>query len=129
MISEDAGRPFHYIRDKRGPDDLDPGEGNFAVVAGRVPGTGWADSSNSIPLHGFSENGMTAPGPVPINCTNNNETYSFHRGGAVVVKADDQVEFNRPGRTQVPPKCDVTGFPGQRLCMIKIVFDYCFAGN
>ena len=93
MITEDAGRPAHYIRGKKGPDDVDPGGGNFAVVGGRVFGAGWADSASSIPLHGFSSDGLTAPGPNVINCTNNNETYSFHPGGAVAVYSDGSVHF------------------------------------
>lgn len=93
MLAEDAGRPVHYIRGQRGPDDVDPGGGNFAVVAGRVQGAGWADSANGIPLHGFTLDGLVAPGPIAINCTNNNEAYSFHPGGVSGMYADGSVHF------------------------------------
>src|SRR6266511_719221 len=54
MITEDAGRPQHWLKGGRGPDNSTPGGGNANVVNGRVDGAGWADHSSPIPLHGFN---------------------------------------------------------------------------
>ena len=93
VIAEDAGRPDFWTSQGRGPDDNDPGGGNLAVVDGRVKGAGWADTSNAIPLHGFTHDGLSVPGPCPINCTNNNEAFGFHPGGVNVAFADGGVRF------------------------------------
>ena len=94
FIAEDAGRPVFYVTgNKRGPSNNTPGGGNLGVSGGRVRGAGWTDSSNSIPLHGFSWDGLSAPGPCPFNCTNNNEAYSFHAGGILTVMGDASVQF------------------------------------
>jgi prepilin-type N-terminal cleavage/methylation domain-containing protein/prepilin-type processing-associated H-X9-DG protein len=93
MVVEDAGRPAHWLRNGLGPPNSTPGGGNDPVTNGRVTGSGWADPANSVPLHGFTPDGLHAPGPCPINCTNNNEVFSFHRGGANAVFADGSVHF------------------------------------
>jgi prepilin-type processing-associated H-X9-DG protein len=67
--------------------------GNYTVVNGRVRGAGWADTSMAIPMHGFLPDGSDTPGPCGINCTNNNETFAFHRGGVNAVFADGGVRF------------------------------------
>ena len=49
---------------------------------------------NSIPLHGFTLDGLQAPGPCAVNCTNNNEMFSLHMADGVnVVLADGAVRF------------------------------------
>ena len=94
MFAEDAGRPLFYVSgNKRGPNNNTPGGGNLGVTNGRVRGAGWADTSNSIPLHGFTYDGLSAPGPCPFNCTNNNEAYGFHPGGIIVAMVDGSVQF------------------------------------
>ena len=93
MIAEDAGRPEFWTSQGRGPDNNSPGGGNLGVVDGRVKGAGWADTYNVIPLHGFTRDGLSAPGPCPINCTNNNEAFGFHPGGVNVAFADGGVRF------------------------------------
>ena len=93
MITEDAGRPEFWIAQGRGPNSNNPGGGNLPVRGGRVRGGGWADPSNSIPLHTFTHNGLRAPGPCAINCTNNNEAYSFHSGGVQAVFGDGRVRL------------------------------------
>jgi len=95
LVVEDAGRPAHWIRSGRGPASNVPGGGNASVVNGRVTGAGWADPANSIPLHGFTTDGLHAPGPCPINCTNNNEAFAFHAGGMNAAFADGSVRFMR----------------------------------
>jgi prepilin-type N-terminal cleavage/methylation domain-containing protein len=80
VITEDAGRPDRW-------------------QAGKVtsPGTqtdgSWADRDNEYITHGFTADGVTSPGTCHTNCTNNNEVYAFHTGGANHVFADGSVHF------------------------------------
>ncbi|MHC4402425.1 MAG: DUF1559 family PulG-like putative transporter [Planctomycetota bacterium] len=94
-IAEDAGRPVFYTAGGHGPEDNDTICGNYNVTAGRVRGAGWADTACQIPLHGFTRDGLTCPGPCPVNCTNNNEAFSFHPGGVHAVFLDGGVRFLR----------------------------------
>lgn len=93
MYAEDGGRPQFWVKGGPGPENNTPGGGNLPVKNGRVRGGSWADRSNGIPLHGFTADGLKAPGPCPINCTNNNEAFSFHSGGVNVNFADGHVQF------------------------------------
>lgn len=93
MFCEDAGRPDFYVRGGHGPQNNNPGGGNMSVSNGRVIGSGWADTINSIPLHTFTNDGLSVPGPCAINCTNNNEAFSFHTGGINAGFADGRVRF------------------------------------
>jgi len=93
LMTEDAGRPKFYVRGGIGPRNNRPGGGNLSVINGRVSGAGWADRSNSIPLHGFTRDGLRVPGPCAINCTNNNEAFSFHPGGVDALFGDGRVKF------------------------------------
>ena len=95
VVTECAGRPVHYVRGVVGPNQTIPGGGNASVFDGHVVGAGWANPRNVIPLHGFTEDGLTAPGPCAINCTNNNEAYSFHPTGIVMTFADGHLKFVR----------------------------------
>ncbi len=92
LLVECAGRPDHWIRGSRGPDDHSPGFGNFPVVAGRVRGAGWADHLNSVPLHSFARDGLSVPGPAALNASNNNEAFSFHPGCVVAAFCDGSVK-------------------------------------
>jgi prepilin-type N-terminal cleavage/methylation domain-containing protein/prepilin-type processing-associated H-X9-DG protein len=95
-LVEDAGRPEHWIVGRvPGPATSYPGGGNAAVINGRVTGAGWADPANDVPIHGFSKDGLSAPGMCPMNCTNNNEAYSFHPTGSNVLFGDGSVRFVR----------------------------------
>ena len=78
LLAEDAGRPQRWVN------------GRQAGVLGPDGGGGWGDP--------FSEYGLDGCGPAAdraINCTNDNETYSFHPGGAVHAFADGSVRFVR----------------------------------
>ncbi len=79
-ISEDAGRPDAWRA------------GKLFKVNGQTDG-GWADRDNEYIVHGFTPDGSSNPGPCHTNCTNNNEVYSFHQGGANHVFADGSVHF------------------------------------
>lgn len=95
FITEDAGRPVHYISSGRGPANVDPGGGNLPVTNGRVLGAGWADTVSSIPVHGFTSDGLSVPGPCAVSCTNNNEAFSFHPGITIGVLCDGSVHTVR----------------------------------
>lgn len=99
IVAEDAGRPQHWVRGGRGPANTTVSRqcGNLDVRKGRVKGAGWADSSIAIPMHGISPDGLNCPVPCPINCTNNNEVYSFHRGGANILFVDGAVRLINQG--------------------------------
>ncbi len=77
-IVEDALRPEEWRK------------GQFVSATG-VAGAPWADRQNNIGLDGATNAGLTSPdvtfGPCAINCSNEEETYSFHPGGANVVCA------------------------------------------
>ena len=64
----------------------------MTVANGQTDG-GWADRNNEYITHGFDATGTTSPGACHTNCTNNNEVYSFHQGGANHVMADGSVKF------------------------------------
>jgi prepilin-type N-terminal cleavage/methylation domain-containing protein/prepilin-type processing-associated H-X9-DG protein len=93
VITEDAGRPRFYIRKGLGPARNFPGGGNLPVIGGRVYGAGWADPSHAIPVHSFTRDGLRVPGPCPLNCTNNNEAFSFHPGGVDALFVDGGVRL------------------------------------
>jgi prepilin-type processing-associated H-X9-DG protein len=72
MVLEDAGRPDGYVN------------GQFV---GLVPNARWGDPANKISI------GIVCDGNRVINCTNSNEIYSFHPGGANVLFGDGSVHF------------------------------------
>jgi len=79
-IQEDAGRPFEYIAGHQ--------RGNRTNITGAA----WADRDNEYILHGYNYKG-TGAGPCAINCSNNNEIYGFHPGGAMALLGDGSVRF------------------------------------
>jgi prepilin-type N-terminal cleavage/methylation domain-containing protein len=82
LLSEAAGRPDRWQA------------GKLVTADGQKDG-GWADRENEYVTHGFTADGTTNPGPCHTNCTNNNEVYSFHEGGAHHVMGDGSVRFIR----------------------------------
>ncbi|MFK8115119.1 MAG: DUF1559 domain-containing protein [Rubripirellula sp.] len=94
FFAEDTSRPEYYVAGGRlGPKHSPPSGGNFGVTGGVVKGAAWADSRNGIPMHGFTYDGASSPGPCPINCTNNNEMFSFHSDGVHCLLTDGAVRF------------------------------------
>ncbi|MFO0845020.1 MAG: DUF1559 domain-containing protein [Gemmataceae bacterium] len=80
-LGEDAGRPQRWQVGR--------------LVNAQVANTaaGWADRNNLIAPTGSLTDGSKRLGPCPMNCTNDNELYSFHTGGVNVVLADGAVRF------------------------------------
>ena len=84
LVVEDAGRPRMWRAGRYVP-------GPFAF------GGPWASSANLVSLSGASADGATVPGPCALNCTNDQQVYSFHAGGANVLFADGSVHFLNTG--------------------------------
>ncbi|MDX2038196.1 MAG: DUF1559 domain-containing protein [Isosphaeraceae bacterium] len=75
IVSEDAGRPLAYRKGAR------------QISGRRESGAGWADFESEFYVDGDGQS------PCHTNCSNNNEVYSFHPGGANHVFADGSVRF------------------------------------
>jgi prepilin-type N-terminal cleavage/methylation domain-containing protein/prepilin-type processing-associated H-X9-DG protein len=84
MVAEDAGRPQLWNVGR-------------VVPGGYAYGGGWADGRGPFILNGSSQDGSFPYGPCAMNCTNNNEVYSFHTGGAMALFADASVRFLHNG--------------------------------
>ena len=95
MFAEDAGRPVHHIAGgKIGPKSTFGRRisgANFPVINGITQHAGWASPVNSIPVHGFTADGLKSPGPIPVNATNNNEAFGFHPGVVIGTLCDGSV--------------------------------------
>src|SRR5262249_48220822 len=84
VLVESAGRPQYWRL-------------GLFIGGVRVSGAGWADSHSAFNVQGITYDGMSAPGPCALNCTNDHETYSFHPGGAHILLVDGSVHFLRTG--------------------------------
>jgi prepilin-type N-terminal cleavage/methylation domain-containing protein len=83
LLCESAGRPTAYL--------------GGSVDSTRTHNDGgWGHHENDYGLDGaVSKTNRTSPGNCVINCHNDNETYSFHSGGANHVFTDGSVRFVR----------------------------------
>jgi len=79
LLAEDAAQPEQWVMGEM-------------VKPGGVAGS-WANPGNMFLLQGFNPVTMSIPGPCAVNCTNTNEMYSFHVGGANTLFADGAVHF------------------------------------
>ena len=75
MLFEDAGRPTKYKRRE--------------VVSGSSSGSKWAAAAAYFVIH-ESDCGLD----TLMNCSNDNEIYSFHSGGAMFLYGDGSVHFH-----------------------------------
>src|SRR5262245_47048472 len=83
LVTECAGRPQVWRAGR-------------AVAGIYRPGGAWVGGPTTVG-QGSSYDGTTKPGPCAINCTNEQEVYSFHPGGAYTVFADGSVHFLKAG--------------------------------
>jgi prepilin-type N-terminal cleavage/methylation domain-containing protein len=81
MIAEDAGRSKVWQLGREAP--------------GLALGGAWSSFLNRIFVTGSTLDGAFRLGPCAINCTNVDQVYSFHSGGAYGVFADGSVLFLR----------------------------------
>ncbi len=79
-VCEDAGRPTKWFT-------------GHTKTAGRWTGASMVDRDNEFVLHGYNAAGTATPGPCFMNCTNDNEVYSFHPSGAMLLMGDGAVKF------------------------------------
>jgi prepilin-type N-terminal cleavage/methylation domain-containing protein/prepilin-type processing-associated H-X9-DG protein len=73
MLCEDGGRPLSYK--------------NRAISSGTVSGSEWASQEAAYHVHEVCNDSQLQ------NCSNNNETYSFHSGGCNYLYGDGSVHF------------------------------------
>jgi prepilin-type N-terminal cleavage/methylation domain-containing protein/prepilin-type processing-associated H-X9-DG protein len=97
LVSECGGRPQLYQLSTLVPDGSQPKtwSGSASVTRPLPTGGVWASHSKGFLIDGAQPNGFTstAPGPCLINCSNDNEIYAFHPGGANTAMADGSVRF------------------------------------
>jgi prepilin-type N-terminal cleavage/methylation domain-containing protein/prepilin-type processing-associated H-X9-DG protein len=91
MIAEGAARPVGYNHARQIYNQNGPVDGVINPVNGG--GGAWADPFSYAHLDGASADGIRGNGICLINCTSNNEIYSFHPGGANMLFADGSVHF------------------------------------
>jgi prepilin-type N-terminal cleavage/methylation domain-containing protein/prepilin-type processing-associated H-X9-DG protein len=84
LQTEDSGRPRQWRAGKPGDDQS-------------IFGCPWVGAGNPIVVTGATPDGRITPGPCALNCSNDDEIYSFHPGGANMVFADGSVHFLKTG--------------------------------
>jgi prepilin-type N-terminal cleavage/methylation domain-containing protein/prepilin-type processing-associated H-X9-DG protein len=96
MVGEMSGRPVGYNHAHQNYTDLNTGRLVDGVIWPCQGGGGaWADPFSYAHAAGSSPNGMrgVAWGTCLINCSSDNEEYSFHPGGVNLLFADGSVHF------------------------------------
>jgi prepilin-type N-terminal cleavage/methylation domain-containing protein/prepilin-type processing-associated H-X9-DG protein len=88
MLVEDGARPLFYINNGQF-------KSNGPVTQG---GGAWADPFGNLVVNGSYPDGSIG-GPCAVNCTSDNEMFSFHPGGTNVVMGDGSVRFLRSSIT------------------------------
>ena len=88
LVTEQAGRPDHYILGRKQPTN----DG----LSARYWWGPWA-SFNSFFVIGYTADGTQTFGPCAINCNNAQGVYSFHTAGAHAVFCDGSVRMLRVG--------------------------------
>jgi prepilin-type N-terminal cleavage/methylation domain-containing protein/prepilin-type processing-associated H-X9-DG protein len=84
LLTEVAGRPRLWQAGKAGPDQV-------------LEGGPWDHFKGGLILQGSTFDGTAKPGRCALNCSNDEEVYAFHTGGANAVFADGHVQFLKAG--------------------------------
>ena len=97
LVVECAGRPDLFQNGRLVPDGAVPKtwSGTSSVTRPLPTGGVWASHMKGFLIDGAQPDGNTAvrPGTCSVNCSNDNEVYSFHVGGAHVLMTDGSVSF------------------------------------
>jgi hypothetical protein len=97
LVIECAGRPELFQIGRLVGDGATPKTWSGTSAVNRPFPTGgvWASHNKGFIIDGAQPNGNTAirPGTCSISCSNDNEVYSFHVGGAHTLLADGSVRF------------------------------------
>jgi len=97
LVVECAGRPDLYQNGRLVSDGTTPKtwSGSRSVTRPFPTGGVWASHNKGFLIDGAQGDGNTAirPGTCGINCSNDNEVYSFHTGGSNVLMTDGSVHF------------------------------------
>jgi prepilin-type N-terminal cleavage/methylation domain-containing protein/prepilin-type processing-associated H-X9-DG protein len=97
LVVECASRPELFQVGRLVPDGATPKtwSGTASVTRPFPTGGVWASHNKGFIIDGAQPNGNTAirPGTCSINCSNDNEVYSLHVGGAHALMADGSVRF------------------------------------
>jgi prepilin-type N-terminal cleavage/methylation domain-containing protein len=97
LVVECAGRPELYQNGRLVPDGTTPKtwSGTASVTLPFPTGGVWASHNKGFLVDGAQPDGNTAirPGTCAVNCSNDNELYSYHVGGAHISLADGSVRF------------------------------------
>jgi prepilin-type processing-associated H-X9-DG protein len=92
LLAECAGRPSLYQLGRLVPDGATPKTWSGSASLNRPFPTGgvWASHNKGFLIDGAQRSGFTnvVPGPCAVNCSNDNEVYGFHPGGANALMAD-----------------------------------------
>jgi prepilin-type N-terminal cleavage/methylation domain-containing protein/prepilin-type processing-associated H-X9-DG protein len=97
LVGECAGRPRLYQKGKYIQDGATPKTwaGSASVTRPFPTGGVWSSHSKGFLIDGAQVNGFTntVPGTCAVNCSNDNELYAFHPGGANALLADGSVRL------------------------------------
>jgi prepilin-type N-terminal cleavage/methylation domain-containing protein len=97
LVVECAGRPELYQNGRLVADGTTPKtwSGSSSVTRPFPTGGVWASHNKGFLVDGAEADGNTKirPGTCSINCSNDNEVYSFHVGGSHVLMSDGAVRF------------------------------------
>jgi prepilin-type N-terminal cleavage/methylation domain-containing protein/prepilin-type processing-associated H-X9-DG protein len=85
MIVEDAGRLNYWVNGAQVTN-------SYMTTGSPLLNASWADYNIKVTVDGYSLNGGS-PCNCVINCTNDDEIYAFHTGGANALKGDGSVVF------------------------------------